>query len=47
MPAPARLGRRCAPPGAPWRPYGAAVRRLLPQDADTDGMVVLRYRRPA
>jgi 16S rRNA (cytosine967-C5)-methyltransferase len=33
------------PPGPPWRPYGAAG-RLLPQDADTDGMVVLRYRRP-
>ena len=33
-------------PGSPWRPYGDGA-RLLPQDADTDGMVVLRYRRPA
>ncbi len=33
------------PPGDPWRPYGAGA-RLLPQDADTDGMVVVRYRRP-
>jgi 16S rRNA (cytosine967-C5)-methyltransferase len=32
-------------PGSPWRPYGDGA-RLLPQDADTDGMVVLRYRRP-
>jgi 16S rRNA (cytosine967-C5)-methyltransferase len=31
-------------PGPPWRPYGDGA-RLLPQDADTDGMVVLRYRR--
>jgi 16S rRNA (cytosine967-C5)-methyltransferase len=31
-------------PGAPWRPAGAGV-RLLPHDADTDGMVVVRYRR--
>jgi 16S rRNA (cytosine967-C5)-methyltransferase len=35
-----------APPPAPWRPYGRGG-RLLPQDADTDGMTVLRYRRPA
>jgi 16S rRNA (cytosine967-C5)-methyltransferase len=35
-----------AVPAAPWRPYGAGA-RLLPQDADTDGMTVLRYRRPA
>jgi 16S rRNA (cytosine967-C5)-methyltransferase len=33
------------PPPAPWRPYGRGG-RLLPQDADTDGMIVLRYRRP-
>ncbi len=33
-------------PGAPWRPYGRGA-RVLPQDADTDGMTVLRYRRPA
>ena len=31
-------------PGPPWRHYGDGA-RLLPQDADTDGMVVLRYRR--
>jgi len=31
----------CPPPG-PWRPYGRGA-RLLPQDADTDGMTVLRY----
>ena len=30
----------------PWRPYGHGW-RVLPQDADTDGMVVIRYRRPA
>jgi 16S rRNA (cytosine967-C5)-methyltransferase len=34
------------PPGPPWRPYGEGG-RLLPQDADTDGMAVLRYRRPS
>jgi 16S rRNA (cytosine967-C5)-methyltransferase len=34
------------PPSSPWRPYGAGA-RILPQDADTDGMTVLRYRRPA
>jgi 16S rRNA (cytosine967-C5)-methyltransferase len=33
------------PPPPPWRPYGRGG-RLLPQDADTDGMIVLRYRRP-
>ena len=33
-----------APPPEPWQPYGDGG-RLLPQDADTDGMVVLRYRR--
>jgi 16S rRNA (cytosine967-C5)-methyltransferase len=33
------------PPPSPWRPYGRGA-RLLPQDADTDGMTVLRYRRP-
>jgi 16S rRNA (cytosine967-C5)-methyltransferase len=30
------------PPPAPWRPYGRGA-RLLPHDADTDGMTVLRY----
>ncbi len=34
-----------APPDDPWRPYGAGA-RLLPHDADTDGMVLVRYRRP-
>jgi 16S rRNA (cytosine967-C5)-methyltransferase len=33
-----------APPGPPWRPYGDGA-RLLPHDADTDGMVVRRWRR--
>jgi 16S rRNA (cytosine967-C5)-methyltransferase len=32
-------------PSAPWRPCGSGA-RILPQDADTDGMTVLRYRRP-
>jgi len=32
-------------PGPPWRPYGRGV-RLLPQDADTDGMAVMRWRLP-
>jgi 16S rRNA (cytosine967-C5)-methyltransferase len=33
------------PPPAPWRPHGRGG-LLLPQDADTDGMFVLRLRRP-
>jgi 16S rRNA (cytosine967-C5)-methyltransferase len=33
-------------PAAPWRPTGRGA-RLLPQDADTDGMTVVRYVRPA
>jgi 16S rRNA (cytosine967-C5)-methyltransferase len=33
------------PPGAPWREHGRGG-LLLPQDADTDGMFVLRFRRP-
>jgi 16S rRNA (cytosine967-C5)-methyltransferase len=32
------------PPGAPWRDHGRGG-LLLPQDADTDGMFVLRLRR--
>lgn len=32
------------PPGAPWRPWGRGG-MLLPQDADTDGMCIFRYRR--
>jgi len=31
-------------PGAPWSPYGDGA-RLLPQDADTDGMIIRRWRR--
>jgi 16S rRNA (cytosine967-C5)-methyltransferase len=33
------------PPGAPWTPIGRGA-RLLPQDADTDGMYLLRLRAP-
>ena len=29
-----------------WRPFGQGW-RVLPQDADTDGMVMIRYRRPS
>lgn len=32
-----------APPGPPWVAYGRGA-RLLPQTADTDGMVMLRWR---
>ncbi len=32
-------------PGAPWRPLGRGA-LLLPQSADTDGMYLLRMRRP-
>jgi len=32
------------PPEAPWRPWGRGA-MLLPQDADTDGMCIFRYRR--
>jgi 16S rRNA (cytosine967-C5)-methyltransferase len=31
------------PAGDPWQPFGSGF-RLLPQDADTDGMVIIRYR---
>jgi 16S rRNA (cytosine967-C5)-methyltransferase len=34
-----------ATPGGPWRPAGRGA-RLLPQDADTDGMSIIRWRRP-
>jgi len=30
-------------PSEPWQPFGSGF-RLLPQDADTDGMVIIRYR---
>ena len=33
-----------SPPSPEWRPYGHGW-RLLPQDHDTDGMVLIRYRR--
>lgn len=33
------------PPGPPWQPYGRGA-RLLPHEADADGMVVLSFRRP-
>ncbi len=32
------------PPMGMWRPYGTGW-RVLPQDADTDGMTLIRYRR--
>jgi 16S rRNA (cytosine967-C5)-methyltransferase len=32
------------PPAGSWRPYGPGW-RVLPHDADTDGMVLVRYRR--
>jgi 16S rRNA (cytosine967-C5)-methyltransferase len=34
------------PPVGAWRRFGHGW-RVLPQDADTDGMVLVRYRRPA
>ncbi|MEZ7961807.1 MAG: hypothetical protein QMC04_07730, partial [Ilumatobacter sp.] len=34
------------PPAGEWRPYGQGW-RVLPHDADTDGMVLIRYRRIA
>jgi 16S rRNA (cytosine967-C5)-methyltransferase len=33
-----------SPPAGDWRPYGQGW-RVLPHDADTDGMVLIRYRR--
>ncbi len=33
------------PPTGPWQPRGRGA-RLLPQTADTDGMYLLRLRRP-
>jgi 16S rRNA (cytosine967-C5)-methyltransferase len=32
------------PPIGAWRPFGQGW-RVLPQDEDTDGMVLIRYRR--
>ncbi|HEY0519447.1 MAG TPA: hypothetical protein VGC84_08125, partial [Ilumatobacteraceae bacterium] len=32
------------PPSDKWRPYGFGW-RILPQDHDTDGMILIRYRR--
>jgi 16S rRNA (cytosine967-C5)-methyltransferase len=44
-PTPAGFEVDTAPPeSGPWRPYGQGW-RLLPHDADTDGMVLIRYRR--
>ncbi|MEL6894051.1 MAG: transcription antitermination factor NusB [Actinomycetota bacterium] len=34
------------PPAGAWRPFGHGW-RVLPQDADTDGMILVRYRRVA
>src|SRR5207245_412617 len=34
------------PPGSPWRAHGRGA-LLMPHDADTDGMFVLLFRRPA
>jgi 16S rRNA (cytosine967-C5)-methyltransferase len=34
------------PPSRNWRPYGSGA-RVLPHDHDTDGMTIVRYRRPA
>jgi 16S rRNA (cytosine967-C5)-methyltransferase len=33
------------PPDGPWRPHGRGA-LVLPQDADTDGMYLLRLRTP-
>ena len=33
-------------PDAPWRAAGTIAARLLPQDAGTDGMTIVRLRRP-
>lgn len=45
-PVPADLEVVTDPPAGEWRPYGHGW-RVLPHDADTDGMVVIRYRRRA
>lgn len=37
---------RSRPPTGEWRDFAQGW-RVLPQDADTDGMVMIRYRRPA
>ncbi len=41
--APAGCVIDSTPPDDPWEPFGTGF-RLLPQNADTDGMVVIRYR---
>jgi 16S rRNA (cytosine967-C5)-methyltransferase len=44
LPVPDGLTVVGTPLPAPWRPFGHG-HRLLPHDADTDGMVVVRFRR--
>lgn len=43
-PTPESLEIDSTPPEGSWRPFGDGW-RVLPHDADTDGMVMLRYRR--
>jgi 16S rRNA (cytosine967-C5)-methyltransferase len=43
-PVPAGFAPITTPPSAEWRPYGHGW-RVLPHDRDTDGMVLIRYRR--
>ena len=43
-PRPAGFEVDASPPYGPWRPYGHGW-RVLPHDDDTDGMVLVRYRR--
>lgn len=45
-PVPAGFGPITAEPPGQWRPFGLGW-RVLPHDAGTDGMVMLRYRRSA
>ncbi len=45
-PVPAGFEPITEPPPGRWRPFGRGW-RVLPQDADTDGMIVVRYRRAA
>lgn len=45
-PAPDGFEVDTRPPDGAWRPYAQGW-RVLPQDADTDGMVLIRYRRRA
>jgi len=45
-PTPAGFDVVDEPPAGPWEPWAQGW-RLLPHRTGTDGMVVLRYRRPA